>query len=314
MRKKIAVLFGGKSSERDISIISGKEVIKNLNSNKYQVFEVEIQDDGITWKHKDSNTTDYAALLRKLSIEVVFIALHGAGGEDGSVQGLLDLLGIKYTGSGVLASSLAMDKIYSKSIFANNQLLTPRSVEVKSVLGKKKANALNMPLFVKPARGGSSIGNSKIVNKSQLNSAILKALKYDDKVLVEEYIKGTEVTCAILGKEKKAKVLPLIEIVSKKDYFDYESKYDPKKSEEICPARIGKELAKKAQEVALCAYGSLGCTGFGRVDLIIKNKEIYVLEVNTIPGLTPVSLFPKAAKKAGISYSHLLDILINSAR
>jgi D-alanine-D-alanine ligase len=314
MKKRIAVLSGGKSTERDISIFSGKEVLNNLNKNKYDVFEIEILKDGITWKHKNKKTTDYAALLKHLSVDVVFIALHGSGGEDGTVQGMLDLIGINYTGSGVLASALAIDKIYSKTIFTQNGLLTPKSVNLSSSSDKIAVSALSLPLIIKPARGGSSIGNSNITSRTQINSAIKNALRYDNNALVEEYIEGIEITCAILEKGQEARALPLIEIVSKNDYFDYESKYDPKKSDEICPARIDKILTKKAQEVALIAYRSLGCRRFGRVDMIIKNKDVYVLEVNTIPGLTGVSLFPKAAKEAGIPYPQLLDILINSAQ
>jgi len=319
--------MGGNSSEYEISLMSGREVIKNLNPNKYNIFPVNINRDGKNWqigksatlsyhsstdkKVKSINKTINASILTDNKIDIVFIALHGPNGEDGRVQGFLELAGIPYTGSKVLSSAIAMDKVLSR------QILEKTGLKVPKYLIYKKNDTLNiiwqkfkLPIIVKPPDQGSSVGITKVVNKKNLKSALRKAFKYSSMALVEEFIEGTEITSGILGNDKLV-VLPLIEIVSKNDFFDYEAKYNELKCDEICPARINKKLSKKAQDVAKKAYQALGCKGFGRVDMIIKDGNIYILEVNTIPGLTAVSLLPKAAREAGISYSKLLDKIIS---
>ncbi|MBI3282476.1 ATP-grasp domain-containing protein [Candidatus Curtissbacteria bacterium] len=203
-----------------------------------------------------------------------------------------------------------MDKIYSRTLFAQAGLTVPGNVIVEK--GKKPSNVwakLKPLVFVKPRFQGSSVGTSIVKTKKDLKRALKLAYSHDSWAIVEEYLKGTEITCAILGNQNP-KALPLVEIAPKKDYFDYEAKYDPNLTDEIVPARVSKELTKKAQQSALIAYKSIGCRGFARVDMIVKGGRVYVLEVNTIPGLTPVSLFPKAAKAAGISYPQLLDKII----
>lgn len=234
--------------------------------------------------------------------------MHGPHGEDGSIQGFLELTGKLYTGSGILASALGMNKIYSRKIFTQEGLLVPKTVIVNKDNLKKSSTFenLNFPLFVKPSNQGSSVGTSKVRNKSELAKAIDIALSFGADALIEEFIDGIEITGGILGQ----KPLPLVEIVPKKDFFDYQAKYDPKLSDEIVPARFNPKLTKKTQQIALRAFNAIGCHGFGRVDMIAKDSDIYVLEVNTIPGLTPVSLLPKAALAAGISYSQLLDKII----
>ncbi|HSX19034.1 MAG TPA: D-alanine--D-alanine ligase [Candidatus Saccharimonadales bacterium] len=297
----IVVIMGGDSAEKEISKMSGKEIVKNLDTEKYRVIPFEIK-----------SKRNLAELI-SLGVDVAFIALHGPGGEDGTMQGCLELLKIPYTGSGVLASAIGMDKIYSRNIFTQKGINVPKTV----ILYKKDKpsmifKSLKYPLFIKPANQGSSVGTSKAKNKKDLDKALKIAFSFSDHILVEEYIEGTEITCAILG-NNEAVALPLIEIVPKKEFFDLEAKYDASLTDEICPARINKSLTKKAQEAALAAYKAIGCRGFGRVDMIIKGNKIYVLEVNTIPGLTSVSLFPKAAKTAGISYPQLLDEVVNLA-
>ena len=298
---KVAVLMGGKSPEHDISLLSGKEVIKNLDSNKYQVVSIVIDRNGKNLKFKIEN----------LKFDLAFIAMHGPFGEDGTIQGLLELMGKHYTGSGVLASALGMDKIYSRKLFTQANLKTPKFVVIKK--GKvNKIKDLKFPLFVKPNNQGSSVGTTKVTNSKDLKKAVIFAHKYSDIALVEEFIDGIESTCAIIGNDKP-KALPLVEIVPKKEFFNYEAKYDERLCDEIVPARISKTLTQKAQQAALTAYQTLGCKGFGRVDMIIKGHDVYVLEVNTIPGLTAVSLLPKAAKAAGISYPKLLDKIMSLA-
>lgn len=284
---KVAVLMGGKSSEHDISILSGKEVIKNLDRNKYLPIPVIVSKKG-TFKLPNN-------------FDVAFIALHGPFGEDGSIQGLLEFQQIPYTGSGILASAIGMDKIVFRELMKAKGIAVPREV--------KKA-----PCFVKPFDQGSSIGASLVKKQSELSKAIKLAGSYSERVLIEEYVKGIEVTCSVLGSERPYP-LPLIEIVPLKgEFFDYRSKYSESGADEIVPARISKSLTKKVQDLAVKVYEAVGCRGFARVDFILKNgKEPIVLEINTIPGLTPMSLLPKAAKAAGISYKGLLNKIINYA-
>lgn len=317
--------MGGKSQEHEISLISGAQVVKNLSSAKYKVFPIVVSKNGTDWTlrnrnqfllknqsiilNRDIQKANHTTILRENKIDVVFIAMHGTYGEDGSIQGFLELLGVPYTGSKILASSICMDKSYSKTILNFTGVLTPSGLEVRKNQ-KVKFKNVKFPVFVKPADQGSSVGSSIASSLKELKSSLKNAYKTSDRVLIEEYIQGTEITCAILG-NSNPKALPLVEIISKNPFFDYESKYDPKLSDEICPARISKTLTKKAQDIAILAYNALGCSVFARVDMIIKNNKIYVLEVNTIPGLTPVSLFPKAASAAGLSYAGLLDRIIN---
>lgn len=299
--------MGGKSAEREISLISGHEVVKNLDKKKYLVIPIVISKDGKHWQvGENKKTLDSPTSLKKM-IDIAFIAMHGPFGEDGTIQGLLEMYEIPYTGSGVLASALGMNKIYSRKLFTQAGLLTPKTTIVYKNINETQNQKFNFPLFVKPSRQGSSVGTFKVNNKNELQKALKTALAFGDPALIEEFIDGVEITGGILGKTP----LPLVEIVPKKDFFDYEAKYDAKLTDEIVPARISKDLTKKAQEIALKAFNAISCKAFGRVDMIIKDNDIYVLEVNTIPGLTPMSLLPKAAKAAGISYSQLLDKIID---
>lgn len=302
----IAVLMGGNSPEHEISLLSGREVVSNLDPKKYNVKPVTISKDGKYCYFKSKKVP--FSQLSTVNCQLFFIAIHGPNGEDGTIQGFLDLIGIPYTGSKVLASALAIDKIYSRKLFTQAGLNVPKSVVVKT--GSKIINLnFSFPVFVKPNNQGSSVGVFKVKNKKQLVSALKKSHKYSGQALVEESIDGVEVTGSILGNEKPI-TLPLVEIVPKTGFFDYKAKYNENFCDEIVPARINKILTKQAQQAAKLAYQTLGCQGFGRVDMIIKKDKVYVLEVNTIPGLTPVSLLPKAAKAAGITYSKLLDKII----
>ncbi len=287
---KVAVLSGGKSSEHDISIISGDEVLENLDRNKYLVYSVVI-----------SKTGRGLEKIEKIKPDVVFIALHGLFGEDGTIQGMLEMTGVPYTGAGVLASAIGMDKEVFKKVMKASGIRTPK-------------DSSKFPCFVKPYNQGSSVGASIAVNRKELDKSLKLARKFSDKVLIEEYLNGTELTCTVLGNENPI-ALPVIEIVPLKgDFFDYESKYTESGSEEIVPARISKTLTKKVQELAIKVYKVIGCRGFGRIDFILKDDKVpVVLEINTIPGLTPMSLLPKAARAAGISYTSLLTRIINYA-
>lgn len=338
MKKKlrVAVMMGGNSPEHNISLVSGREVVRHLDPEKYEILPITISRDGKTWEigerekflgnsptpelkiagasSKDINpivVSEANKLVKNQAIDVVFIAMHGAGGEDGKVQALLELNNIRYTGSGVLASALGMNKKYSRKLFSQAELTVPQDVIVdKNYKLAEIWKKLKLPVFVKPSTAGSSVGITKVKEKKDLKAALENALKYSDEVLVDEYIEGTEVTCAVIGNEKLT-ALPVVEIVTKNEFFDYEAKYSEAITDEIVPARISPKLTKRVQATAITAYQALGCRGFGRVDMIIKGDQIYVLEVNTIPGLTPVSLMPRAAKAAGIAYDKLLDKVID---
>lgn len=288
---KVVVLMGGRSSERKISLLSGKEVLANINRKKYSVTSLEIS----------KNNNDWTTQHLKHKPDVVFIALHGADGEDGSIQGLLEQLGIAYTGSGVLASALGMDKILFKKIMRIEKIPVPRDTST-------------IPCFVKPNREGSSVGASPVFKQDMLKSAIKLAKKFSFGVLIEEYIEGIELTCAVIGNEDPI-ALPVIEIRPlKAKFFDYKSKYEINGSEEIVPARLSKSITKKVQELSIKVHKIVGCRGFSRVDFILKdNKYPVVLEINTIPGLTKMSLVPKAAESAGISFPKLIDTIIHYA-
>ena len=287
----VIVLMGGKSSEREISLLSGSEVLSNINKGRYIVKPLEIPKKGNEWINK----------LVDLNPDLVFIALHGTNGEDGSIQGMLDTLGIPYTGSGVLSSALGMDKILFKKIMRSENISIPKDVK-------------SAPCFIKPNNEGSSVGASLVLADNKFNSAIRLAKKYSNDILIEEYLNGIELTCAVIGNENPT-ALPIIEILPKKgDFFNYKSKYTQNGSDEIVPARISKLLTKEVQDLAIKVYTITRCRGFARVDFILKeNKYPVVLEVNTIPGLTKMSLLPKAAKAANISYTDLLDKIINYA-
>jgi D-alanine-D-alanine ligase len=339
-KKKIFVLMGGRSPEHEISLISGKEVVRNLDYNKFEVLPVIISRDSGTWKlvspnnllnaenpldlkgtHKELQVRDAKSIPSLRSVEtvvkpIVFIAMHGPFGEDGTIQGMLELSGLNYTGSGVLASALGMDKIMFRKVLGKENVPLPKYLVLNK--GEKLVNIQKKigkyPYFIKPSNQGSSVGSSIARNRRELQKAVTNAFKYSKSILIDEYLKGKEVTCGLLGNNDPL-ALPIIEIVPKKgDFFDYKSKYYEGGAEEIVPARISKTLTNKIQDISIKVHKILGCRGFSRVDFIIKdNKYPIVLETNTIPGLTPMSLLPKAAKAAGISYEKLLEKIIKYA-
>jgi D-alanine-D-alanine ligase len=256
--------------------------------------------------------------------DVVFIALHGKGGEDGTIQGMLELLGLPYTGSGVLASALAMDKSMTKRLFRTHGIPVIDDVQIErghclpesALVARVEAALGGFPVFVKPNAEGSTFGCTLVTAPEQLAAAIAEALRYDRRALIEKYIQGTEITVGVLGnagEEDGLQALPIIEIVPKSAFYDYESKYAEGGSEHIIPARISHALTRRAQDIALQCHELLGCRGMSRTDMIVAGDRLYVLEVNTIPGMTPTSLLPQAAAYAGIPFSALLDRLIASA-
>ena len=302
---KIGILMGGPSTERVISLESGKAVYESLTQAGFKVAAIDIKTDG-----KQENI----GLIKSHEVDVAFIAMHGRFGEDGQIQEILDTMGIPYTGSGARASRLAMDKIASRKIFEASGLAVPRYKAEDNLSYNAnwmaRHNDFALPLVVKPATHGSSIGLSIVEKEEELGKSVGLAFSFDERIIIEEYVMGREVTVGILDE----KALPVIEIIPKKRFFDYEAKYQAGFTEYVVPAELEDKTAKKIQEAALSAHKLLGCYGCSRVDLILSKENIpFVLEVNTIPGLTKISLLPKAAKVVGIDFPQLCIKLIKLA-
>ncbi|MEW6262353.1 MAG: D-alanine--D-alanine ligase [Thermodesulfobacteriota bacterium] len=304
-RLRVALLSGGKSGEREVSLKSGNMVSKALDPMRYEV------------KHYDPSS-DLERLVRdSANLDVALIILHGRWGEDGTLQGLLDLLNLPYIGSGVMSSALCMDKRASKDLYRHNDLPTPRDLVVdreNRTRPDRIIQDLGLPVVVKPACEGSSLGVGIPRSQAELESALDEAFACGRWALVEEFLEGREITASILGNDQLT-ALPLIEIIPGQDYnfFDYEAKYKPGASREICPAPLSEELTRRGQDLGIKAHRALYCRGFSRTDMILKNGSYYILETNTIPGLTETSLYPQAAAAAGLSFDRLMDRLIELA-
>jgi D-alanine-D-alanine ligase len=306
-RLTIALLSGGISSEREVSLSGGGQVAAALDPERYAVRRYDPRD-------------DLPQLVADASgIHAALVILHGPYGEDGTVQGLLDLLNIPYQGAGVLGSALAMNKLVAKRLYREAGLPVPpyRAVRPGDPLDPDAvAEEVGLPLVVKPGSGGSSIGMSIVRAPAELEAAIQTAFEQDDLVLLERFVSGTEVTAGIIGNED-LESLPLIEIVpkSRHDFFDYAAKYSAGEAEEICPARVPDGVTERVQAMARTAHRALFCRGYSRTDFMLSREDgdPYVLETNTIPGMTPTSLFPQAARAAGMEFPDLLDRLIRLA-
>ena len=294
---KVALLYGGNSSEREISIKSGKSVEEALRKLGYKFLSLD-----------PIEKEEFIKKLVSFDPDVVFIALHGKGGEDGTIQGVLDFLGYKYTGSPLKASAIAMDKALTKDIVKNHGINVPDSY---TVFSEKEAFSIttNFPVVVKVATEGSSIGVFIVNNQEEYEKAVNEAFKIGDKVLIEEFIEGRELTVGILNGEP----LDIIEIKVEKGFYDYKNKYFTDKTQYICPADIEEKLYRKIQNDALTVYKVLGCKGAARVDFLLRDNIPYFLEINTIPGLTDHSLLPKAAAYKGISFEKLVEEMIKDA-
>lgn len=303
--------MGGKSAEHEVSLATGQNIIRFLDRKKYNILPIKINKKN-QWTFK-GKIVPAEKIAKK--IDIAFNALHGEYGEDGTVQGLLESLDIPYTGSGILASALAMDKIKSKEIFKTNDLLIPQHIVLfKNLKRLSIERQISPPWVIKPAGRGSSVGVSIIKNKKDLARAIKLAFKYDNKIIIEEYLDGLEITCGVLDnfKGQVHYALPVTEIrpTEKYQFFDYEAKYKKGATQEITPARISKKATKEAQQIATRAHQILDCRDYSRADMIKKGDKIYLLEVNTLPGMTETSLYPQAAKVAGLKFNQLLDKFI----
>jgi len=304
---KVAVLMGGSSAERDISLMSGGGVLEALRAR------------GVDAQAFDPKERELGELRRE-GFQRCFVALHGRHGEDGSVQGALELLGIPYTGSGVMASAIAMDKVMTKRVWRAEGLPTPRWVRLEPGEHDPARLAalpgeLGLPMIVKPPREGSSIGVTKVVEAAQLPPAVALAAQSDPDVLCEEYIDGPELTCPVIGAGDAARALPVIRIVPPAAGYDYQNKYFTDDVQYLCPSGLTADEEAEVQRLTLAAYRTLDCRGWGRADLMLRasDREPFLIEMNTSPGMTGHSLVPMSARAAGIGYEDLCLLLLQSA-
>lgn len=345
-KKRLGVIFGGTSTEHEVSIVSGTSVIKNLNKEKYEIYPIYIDKAGEWFEFEPDNKTykvgDEIVGTKKIeniwnylkTMDILFPVLHGLQGEDGTIQGMFELLKIPYVGTRVLGSSVCMDKVYSKIIFEKAKLNQAKYIYIRRFEDKyiyinedfseevldiqetvnKIMEKIDFPMFVKPSNSGSSVGISKAKNKDELINSIIEASKFDKKILIEENINGREIECAVLGNEEvKASVLG--EILPAEAFYSFSAKYQNSDSKTVEAPDLPEELTKKVRELAVKAYKAADCQGLSRVDFFVNDKEnkIYINEINTLPGFTEISMYPKLWKKSGLTYTELLDKLIELA-
>lgn len=306
---KIGVLMGGRSSERDVSLRTGAAIYNALQANGYSAVKIDVG-------------FDVVERIKSAGIDLAFLALHGRYGEDGAIQGMLEMLDIPYTGSRVLASALAMDKIATKKMLLFAGLPTPRFLTISKLkamaaglenISEQVLQEMGLPLVIKAPTQGSTIGISFVRQRDELAEAFALAFNYDPAAMVEQFIEGVELTASVLGNDDPV-ALPLIEIVSATGVYDYDAKYTAGMSEHIIPPRISAEDQDKIKDLAIRAYKAIGCRGLARVDFILEQSGLpYILEINTIPGMTATSLFPDAARAAGIEFPDLIKQLVRLA-
>lgn len=319
MKKNIAVVAGGNSSEYQISINSAHELSLNLDKKEYIVFTVIVK--GFDWTVEiedeilsiDKNDFSFKTNGSKVVFDCALIAIHGTPGEDGKLQSYFDLLKIPYTSCDVFTSALTFNKFACKSFLKEFGVKTAKSLLIK----KEEAFDLNdirkklqMPVFVKPNNSGSSFGISKVTEGGELQTAIFNAFTEDEEVIIEEFIKGTEVSCGLLKTKSEKHIFPLTEIVSENDFFDYEAKYTVGKAHEITPARLPDDLKQKCVDISDLIYTKLGCNGIVRIDYIISSNTPYFLEINTVPGMTKESIVPKQIEAYGSKIGEMLDLVL----
>lgn len=323
-KPKVAVVLGGPSREHDISLKTGETVLNELKRNGYLVHKTYISLTG-EWAVDDGeslSSIEAVNKLKNLGVEVVFLAVHGSFGEDGTLQALLERSGMKFTGSGTNASILAMDKIMSSDIFAANSVLVPpmatftRYELIRDNKLRDRIKQLKYPLIVKPASQGSSLGVTLVENDDDLPAAIEFALEHDNKIIIQQYIKGREVSCGVLedaGSGELTALLPTELIPKGADFFDYYAKYTENATDEITPPKMNEKKIDQIQKIAVNVHKLLGCAGYSRTDMIVKDDNIFVIETNTLPGLTSTSILPKQAEASNLSFGKMLDSIITCA-
>jgi D-alanine-D-alanine ligase len=323
MKKNVAIVAGGDSSEFSISVSSAKQVANQLRRDKYNIYTILLK--GKDWILKNNrfdnipvNKDNFSCTLqgKLILFDIVFIAIHGTPGEDGKLQSYFDLIGIPYTSSGAFTSALTFNKYACKAYLKEFGISSARAILIRRgepVNEKKLISQLGLPCFVKPNNSGSSVGVSKISGGEELKAAIKRALAEGDEVIIEEYIKGIEVSCGLVKTCNRELIFPLTEIVSKKDFFDYEAKYTKGMADEITPARIPDQTALHCQELSSKIYSVLNCRGIVRIDYILTGNKAYFLEINTVPGMSTESIIPKQAKTYGIELADLYELIIEDA-
>ena len=320
--KKIAIICGGDSGEYEISIKSAKVVNKHMDKNKYLGYLIEIR--GTDWYYEDANgekhlidKNDFSLNLNgeRIKFDGIFNAIHGTPGEDGKIQGYLDMLGIPYTSCGVDSSALSFNKhlcnkfVSSYGIDVANSLMFQKGEKVDEHM---VVSSLGLPVFVKPARSGSSVGISKVHNKEDIQGAIQKAFNEDDQVLIEEFVEGREIACGLINKGDELIVFPLTEIITTKDFFDYEAKYSKGMANEITPADVEAEVEQDIKTLSAFLFKQMGCKGFVRFDYILSKNGLYFLEINSIPGITEESLLPQMANAFGMNITEIFSIALDN--
>ncbi len=333
---KLGVIFGGMSTENEVSVKSATSVMNNLDKNKYEVFPIYINKEG-NWFEYENNKPIENIIKYLKNMDVIFPVLHGLYGEDGTIQGMLELLKIPYVGCGIIASSIGMDKSYTKIIFEKAKINQTKHIYIKDYDGEKmtivendldekkisiddvinlKNEKLKFPLFIKPCNSGSSVGVNKAENDEDLKQAILEAFKYDSKVLIEQGIKGKEVECAVLGNSRIGVEASRVgEILSAEDFYTFDAKYENQDSKTVIPASITDEQQEEIRKLAAKAFKALDGNGLSRVDFFVEEGtgKVFLNEINTMPGFTNISMYPKLMEDFGYSYSSLLDKLIEIA-
>ena len=329
---KLGIIYGGISTEHDVSKMSAKSVVENLNKEKYEIHELYISKYGKWYQIVNGEKEEIYNLVWTLKeLDVIFPVLHGLGGEDGTIQGLLEMLQVPYVGCGVLASSVGMDKVYSKIIFEkagipqmpyiyikkkkDGYVIIQNNFEEEEFNIEKILEKLKFPMFVKPSNSGSSVGVKKATNKEELKMAIENAGQYDSKILVEQGVNARELECAILD-EKEIKVSTVGEILSAEEFYSFDAKYNIPESKTIIPADISKEQIEQIQNLAIKAFKAIDGKGLSRVDFFVEKEtnKIYINEINTMPGFTKISMYPKLFEAVGITYTELLDNLIEKKK
>lgn len=320
MKKNIAVISGGNSGEFDISIQSGKVVAKYLDREKYNIYPIFIKESD--WYFIDEagdkftiDKNDFSLLLddREVKFDGVAVAIHGTPGEDGKLQGYFDMLKIPYTSCNHATSSLTFNKFYCKNFVKPLGIETANSIHLlqdNNISNDAILTKLSLPVFVKPNNGGSSVGMSKVNHPEDLEAAIQKAFDEDEEILLEEFVEGREITCGVFQSKGELTILPIAEIISKNDFFDFEAKYDPSLAEEVVPAQIPDEVNSECEKISAFLYDKLNCKGVVRFDYIFNKSGLYFLEVNTVPGMTETSIIPKMAKVYGLTLQQLFGTMV----
>jgi len=319
MKKNIAVLFGGNSSESEISVKSGKQVSNWLDKELFNVYPVLVK--GNKWTLNDENgeeinKTDFSLTIgcTIIKFDYAYIIIHGTPGENGLMPGYFEMLGIPHSTCSTLVSSLTFDKYFCKLALSETGILMAKALLIrrnKKITPEEIVKAVGLPCFIKPNNGGSSCGTSKVKTTQEIPAALELAFKEDAEVIIEEFIKGTEVSNGVVITKNKTFLFPVTEIVPKNEFFDYEAKYTSGMSEEITPARIPEHVRNECYRLSKLVYETLGCKGIVRVDYIIRDEKPYFLELNTIPGMSEASIIPQQAKTYGISMTELLTLVIN---